>query len=780
MKLTLKAFRGVKTPLEIRFNTRNDLTVLYGENGCGKTTISDALEFVMDGTAGSLEEKSLDGKKRLDQLVNAGCKKAELSVSLHAGQSTRTATLGTKVQISGEIEHRLQVLSRKNITSLIEETPAKRFERIQEFVSIPALEREEGALSDLLRREKQSLQTQTSLVQQAEELLGELFQTHRDPDKHSERNDWITETLRESAETIAENYTILDNLKTEINRLRSDFKPLEDSYQKVADTKEAQEKSIEALTKLVADHSDDLAKTFEILVKAQSYLSSETSDNCPVCDSELGHDVLSSKVSEKLARLKNVQEQSKKTKAAKDAHTAALTAQTTLQSTYFEIIRSLKLHHQAAVESEQWNLPELIDPLTTPEKPEELTPDWFAHLKAQATDLRPLSEKVDQTHAALQLRQDVQRQLRSAIQRIKEAKKDAARNEFILHRGQSILDALRKARIHHANQTLKAISGDFAQLYQAIHPGERIEDIKLYLNPKQRASAKFDGKLFGKDEASPVALLSESHLDTLGLCLFLALEKRNQPEKTILFLDDAIASVDEAHMERLYQLLLDQAAHFHHVIITSHYQPLRFKFRWGILTQKQVSFLELGAWSLENGITLSKGPDSEIAFLRRYLEEAQDAQTIAAKSGVVLERILDFLTGIYQCRLPRTPGAEQRWTLDHYKNGLKTEKNLLTALRCEHLDETGNKVSEHELSTLLEDIFSRLQVRNAIGCHYKEMASHFDEIGEAMALGKATLALVEALCDEKDTLPDRKKNGCSWHNRGAKVTRRLYPLLKPE
>lgn len=96
-----------------------------------------------------------------------------------------------------------------------------------------------------------------------------------------------------------------------------------------------------------------------------------------------------------------------------------------------------------------------------------------------------------------------------------------------------------------------------------------------------------------KANASPVAYLSESHLDTLGLCLFLALEKRENPGNKILCLDDAIASEDEAHMERLYELLLREAPHFHHVIISSHYQPLRFKFRWGILTQSKVEFLEL-------------------------------------------------------------------------------------------------------------------------------------------------------------------------------------------
>ena len=188
--------------------------------------------------------------------------------------------------------------------------------------------------------------------------------------------------------------------------------------------------------------------------------------------------------------------------------------------------------------------------------------------------------------------------INQAVKRINDATDYAKRIEFIINRGAAIMGILHDERIRHANDTLEAISGDFADLYQTIHPREQIETIRLYLHPTKKASAQFDGTLFGKQDASPVACLSESHLDTLGLCLFLALEKRETPERTILFLDDAIASVDEAHMERLYQLLLDQASHFHHVIISSHYQPLRFKFRWGILTQKKVQFLELGPWTL--------------------------------------------------------------------------------------------------------------------------------------------------------------------------------------
>ncbi|MFV0416094.1 MAG: AAA family ATPase [Chthoniobacterales bacterium] len=782
MKLSLEAFRGVNSSFVIEFDTKQNLTVLYGENGSGKTTVSDAFEFVINGTAGSLEEKSLDGKSRLGQLVNARRKNTDLKVSLQVGAKTRSAKLsGTKTRHDGYLDHRIKVLSRKNITKLVEETPANRFKRIQDFVSIPVLEREEAALNELVLSERHNLESQSKLIVQAREILDQLFEGHADKAKYGDRqNEWQQDLLSESEKTIAENLRILQDLNQEIRRLRDDFKLLADSYPALAKAGESVKTEETALAKLIADHSDDLARAFETLQQAQVFLTSCQSDTCPVCDSEVGHSALVEKIDQKLETLKAVKEQSRKTKSAKDALQATGASHKTLQESFFSIISRLKQVHQVAVDSEQWQFSSLVPSLLAVEQAADLTEGWFNQLKAEASQLKPLSETVEKEHAALQVRQKLQADVRQALQRIKAATDDGKRIEFIIRRGEEIKKVLHDERIHYANETLEAISGDFARLYARIHEGEEIETIKLYLHPSKKASAQFDGTLFGKEEASPVAYLSESHLDTLGLCLFLALEKRENPEKTILCLDDAIASVDEAHMERLYHLLLDEAAHFHHVIISSHYQPLRFKFRWGILTQKKVEFLELGPWSLERGLSLAKGPDSEIAFLRRYLEEAEDAGTIAAKSGIVLERILDFLTGIYQCRLPRNPGAEQRWTLDHYRGGLASEKKLLPAIRCEHLDENGAAVKSIDLAPLLEAIFSRLQVRNAIGCHFKELAGHFDELAEATALGKATLALVDALCDEKDTLPDRRKDGCSWHNRGEPVTRRLYPLLKPE
>lgn len=780
MKLTIEAFRGANQPFTLAFDTKSHLSIIYGENGSGKTTISDALEFLFYGTAGSLEEKSLDGKTRIPALVHAQRNKKDLSVKWEDGSSTTVARIDkTKAQVMGTPPGVLHTLSRKVITKLIDETPSKRFERIQEFVTVPALEREESELRSFVSQEKQ---LQDSLVRNAQQVEQDLDQHHQtatqDESPQPPREGWMKKILGDSPETISEHLTIFEDLHHEITRLRNDFGSLKNAYAQsekaVADLQSAQQ----ALAKLVAESTDDFAEALDTLEQAKLLFERTSKDSCPICDTVLTHQELTDKVTTKLGRLKAITEQSSTTKKAETANQQARNALSTLQQTFFSIIKKLRLAHQAAEDEGSWKVPPLVSSLLGPTEAGNLTTEWFQKLVGEASDIKPLADFVEALRTQLVRRQDVQKQLRTILTRRKDTRKEHSALATLIGKAEAIATILRDHRIRHANETLAAISEDFAHLYRTIHPGEEIEKIRLYLHPTQKNAARFDGTLFGNEEMSPVACLSESHLDTLGLCLFIALQKRENPKDSIVYLDDAIASVDEAHMERLYRLLLNEAKHFRHVIITSHYQPLRFKFRWGILSQSKASFIELGPWTLERGLTLAKGPNSEIFYLRKYLAEGEDAGTIANKAGVVLERVLDFLTGIYQCRLPRNPGSEQRWTLDHYKTGLLSEKKLFPVLRCDHLDESGEVIKPYPLAPLLDDVFSRLQFRNAIGCHYKELAGHFNEIGEALKLGQATLALVEALCDINDELPDNQRDGTSWTNRGT-VSRRLYPLAKP-
>jgi recombinational DNA repair ATPase RecF len=91
--------------------------------------------------------------------------------------------------------------------------------------------------------------------------------------------------------------------------------------------------------------------------------------------------------------------------------------------------------------------------------------------------------------------------------------------------------------------------------------------VGFYLNPKFIGSLGFTGHFQGKDDIQPQAYYSESHLDTLGVCIFLALAKKYVDENTIVILDDVITSIDQTHMTRFINMLHDETGNFNQLML---------------------------------------------------------------------------------------------------------------------------------------------------------------------------------------------------------------------
>ena len=201
------------------------------------------------------------------------------------------------------------------------------------------------------------------------------------------------------------------------------------------------------------------------------------------------------------------------------------------------------------------------------------------------------------------------------------------------------------------------IAQEVSNLYEKVHPGEGLDKIALQLDPARRASLNLQADFEGHD-APPQAYFSQSHLDTLGLCVFVALALRDRAEETVLLLDDVLGSVDEPHVERVIGMIYEISTKFQHTIVTTHYRLWREKYRWGLLKPDQkCQFVELTTWSLGQGLALS-GSIPEIVRLKTLLSDPNpDVQSICGKAGVILEALLDFLTLKYGCAVPRRQGA---------------------------------------------------------------------------------------------------------------------------
>lgn len=116
---------------------------------------------------------------------------------------------------------------------------------------------------------------------------------------------------------------------------------------------------------------------------------------------------------------------------------------------------------------------------------------------------------------------------------------------------------------------IKEISGDIQKMWQIIHPDEKIEDVRLHVPPDAEKAIDICLKFHGVDQESPRLTLSEGFRNSLGLCIFLAMAKRESVADRPIFLDDVVVSVDRNHRGMIVGLL-EEAFSDRQLIILTH------------------------------------------------------------------------------------------------------------------------------------------------------------------------------------------------------------------
>ena len=230
-------------------------------------------------------------------------------------------------------------------------------------------------------------------------------------------------------------------------------------------------------------------------------------------------------------------------------------------------------------------------------------------LKAQKTALTP--PDTTELEAAITL---VERGIAS-WKDISEVEQTVENSSEILRRTTIAKDSFSSAREAAIQAVFTHISGTVLDYYKRLHDfgggDESSECTALELKPTSRAAAgglrlaiQFLGLADSKD---PRAFLSEGHLDSLGLCLFLAAVRIFNPPGTLLVLDDVLTSIDKEHRRRVGELLYSDFQDFQ-IILTTHDEHwndlLSSSARaWGL--QDRWRYIKLEGWNVETGPVLS-------------------------------------------------------------------------------------------------------------------------------------------------------------------------------
>lgn len=233
-------------------------------------------------------------------------------------------------------------------------------------------------------------------------------------------------------------------------------------------------------------------------------------------------------------------------------------------------------------------------------------------------------------------------------QAVEKAESTVASSREILRRTSIALECFSSARERAIQQVFTNISGKVLDYYNVLHDfdggGEASECTALELKPTSRAAAgglrlaiQFLGLANSKD---PRAFLSEGHLDSLGLCLFLAAVRIFNPPGTLLVLDDVLTSIDKEHRRRVGELLFTEFKDFQIILTThdDHWNELLQSSARAMGLQNQWQYIQINGWSVESGPVLSV-TDNSWEFITDNLTEA-NYRNLGGPFRVVLE---DFL-----------------------------------------------------------------------------------------------------------------------------------------
>ena len=165
-------------------------------------------------------------------------------------------------------------------------------------------------------------------------------------------------------------------------------------------------------------------------------------------------------------------------------------------------------------------------------------------------------------------------------------------------RSKFLVSEYEKARDSVLEGLYSRIAGRFVEFYCVLHDHES-EQFGASLRP-QGASLTFEVDFMGRGSHPPHALHSEGHQDSMGICLFLALnEELVNGSLGLIVFDDVMMSVDTGHRKDVCRLIAEQFPDCQFVITTHDRTWAKQLKQERVVAASQV--IEFTGWTLAGG-----------------------------------------------------------------------------------------------------------------------------------------------------------------------------------
>jgi DNA repair exonuclease SbcCD ATPase subunit len=693
-RLVMSAFRGVPAEMTVDFGPGQSI-VVYGENGTGKSTIADALEWYFTG---EVELLTHEGRQHAIRNLR-GRKGLETSVEV-----VTDGPLGGKRALADETRpEELQAAGRetfllrgRTLADFINKTKTEKWKALVEILRLDAIEslREDlqRARNDLRKQlkaaEDQVLSLRTALASgqetaSEEGILANLQQicdllSVEPPRSLDQVLDpaWLAGVAGVAPPATSGR----DALLAEVARL--DAPPFD-------------KRALEAWNALVSSERARSLPQASLIQEAKRLLATASIDGrCPLCGQAVDETELARRIEGSLLSLMEA------TRELEQCRDAVATLAATLRAAHDK--REALARRGKAMQVELPALPAIPPALSATETlaPIEAKPvaDYHAALKKWDQAAREAGKKA--APAAQSTRESQLVMLAALCQQIglwRAAERKAAEVGRACALAEKVFDAYQSRQKEDVAALLSQISLRVARIYLALHPGEELGTVSI--EPWTAKGVELAIDFYGSHQRPPHGVLSESHLNSLAIALFLAMAETFNEKLRFLVLDDVINSFDREHRSHLADLLANEFSEWQLVVLTHDHQFFEH------LTRRAPSWrkLELTSWSYGEGPrTAGYASTGMLAAARERLEQG-DVGGAAAKARRALEEQLQEV-----CQALEAPLAFRRGQANDQREIGELLRGLRRALK-EHAKGLLDDL-EPSFKTLEADVQATLNV----------------------------------------------------------------------
>ena len=611
--LCIKGFRGVKKELSLELNSKSPL--LFGDNGSGKSSITDAIEWFYEDSVGHLSSDEIDRKGGLTALRNTFIEDSEKSSveinftngSLDSQKSISLKKSKPEVENSNNSDAFVEyiessknenlILRYRDLTDFVLSTKKEKLDSLSKVIGFADISNIRGVLKKAVNEVKTSLKSKNydneisqregqimislnerivsdeQYVNKINEIIKPLG-LEKDMAKLEEMDNILFLLKKSDDSPVIEQRAYYSDVISKINDLQNRINNLLDLYEKYYQSFQKIVQDVETLKKIALNK----LWTEGLNVLKGSIIEK---DECPLCFQKKDREELIKEIELRLKTLESIKKEKSQLDETKKIVEDAL-------DEIKNVIVGVQTNKYFSSEGNQ-DIRDFVKSITEYilSISQELGVDILKEQRIKTRDEIIFDmAKLNETLEFCQKRNEVllskikgskileiqdkitlSRQAYYDIKRLKKEKE-------VLEKQKSSLEIIYNAFVQKQKEELEAFINAFSKdidgYYQYMHPGEKMENIEIKITEKEDelTGITLEFQFFDKRVSPPQKYLSESHLNSLGIALFLTSVKAFNKENHFFILDDIISSFDLNHRKRLSDLLIEKFLDYQIFVMT--------------------------------------------------------------------------------------------------------------------------------------------------------------------------------------------------------------------